>query len=429
MSDNRNSQDSSPESKSTHIQTSTNHQPTSPSSAHFTEALSTQDQIDNSHAPSLILNSLLSMSEQIDPKYYVEALTNATDGLLMVDVTKPPAGEIVYASQGFLNLTGYTLNEVLGQSCSILQGDDTDSTTIAEIAHAMQNGLAYRGEILNYRKDGQPFWNLLRFTPVFNDAGEYKYCIGLQTDVTRKREMKYELKQHQKQLAHLTRLNIINEMVTGIAHQLNQPLTTIVQYAGGCVEHLQHGAGEETIAPILEEIVKQGEYAGNIIHHIKEFVKKGEIQKSCHNVNDIIQQTLELLSFKNKDVKDVVQLQLAEEPLFIEADKVQIEQVLLNIIDNAIDAMQESEINSPKIIIKTDQSDDKVCICVHDIGPGIDPTARDQIFEPFYTTKAHGLGMGLAICNSIINAHGGTVELITQNNHGSEFCIILPVKQ
>jgi PAS domain S-box-containing protein len=253
----------------------------------------------------------------------------------------------------------------------------------------------------------------------------------LQQEIMLRQQAEEKIQWHQKELAHISRLNTIGEMVSGIAHEVNQPLAAIMHYTGGCIERLRDQKQSQLIINAMKQVTKQAERAGAIVHRLKDFSKKSILQKIVIDVNEIIRETLEFVNYELRNAKVVTVLQLSEKPLFIRADKIQIEQVLINIIQNAIDAMQEEVgMKSRQLTLQTYQSTKKVVdIIIFDTGPGISSQLIAKIFNPFVTTKDKGIGIGLSISQTIIQAHDGQISVLTDTGNGAHFHISLPAER
>ena len=248
-------------------------------------------------------------------------------------------------------------------------------------------------------------------------------------DITVSKQAEQQVEEHQKQLEKFSRLSAIGGMASGIAHEMNQPLTSIVHYAGGCVERLRAESVSDEITNAMQAVIKEAERAGDIIHRIKNFLKSGEMDKHTIDINEVITEVLNLLKLKISSTKIKVQMKLAAQPLLVEIDKIQIQQVLLNIANNSIEAMRElSNADHGKLTIETSLRDnDKMAISISDTGPGIQPENIDNVFKPFFTTKTEGMGIGLAFSHSIVQAHGGKMMIEDNSVHGVKLSVILPL--
>ncbi len=234
---------------------------------------------------------------------------------------------------------------------------------------------------------------------------------------------------HQAELAHVARLSTMGEMASGLAHELNQPLSAINTYVQGSIRRINMGTDKpEDLIYALQQTAQQAERAAGIIRRLRSFVRKGESHKTYSDINHLVNEVNHFLEIqlKNKSVKLVLELENDLPPIL--ADIIQIEQVLINLLKNAIESM--SEIENPEIILRTKRRDHNLIeLCVIDSGHGISKDKLKRIFNPFFTTKSSGMGMGLSISSSIIEAHNGT--LYAKNNPilGAQFCFTLPTQE
>lgn len=243
-------------------------------------------------------------------------------------------------------------------------------------------------------------------------------------------EREIKIKQHQAQLAHVSRLKTVGEMASGIAHELNQPLTAMVHYIGGCVERLK----QENVSPQIIEVMLRvnalAEHAGDIIHRLKNFLRKGELRKEPMDMNALIREVLKLSELELLEAKVEVILHFLDKLPKVNVDKIHIEQILLNLVQNAIDAMRSVEEKARKLTFETLVDGENVIkVLVSDTGPGISDDLVDKIFDPFFTTKESGMGIGLSISSSIIETHGGKLTVESNFGFGSRFILTLPIKE
>ena len=236
-------------------------------------------------------------------------------------------------------------------------------------------------------------------------------------------------RQHQAELAHMARLNIMGEMATGIAHELNQPLSAISTYAAVALRLMNSGAAKsDSMIEALEGARDQAMRASEIIRHVRQFVSKRPLRKERIDMNDVVGQILKFAQHDLRKHKIKINLHLAKNLPPVEADRIQIEQVLLNILRNSMEAMQDSDGGKREIKIVTDLSERSVIqTAIFDTGPGMDEKILGRIFDPFVTTKeGSGMGVGLSICRSIIENHGGRLWAESRPGQGATFFFTLP---
>jgi signal transduction histidine kinase len=221
----------------------------------------------------------------------------------------------------------------------------------------------------------------------------------------------------------------MGEMASSLAHELNQPLTSIYAYAQASLRMLQDGREKsEKFVNAIEQTAKRAEQAGEIIRRIRRFVRKEGIKKTRIKLNAVIEETLEFTKREIREKGITLQLDLEDQLPVVSVDGVQIQQVLLNLIRNSIEALGETK--KPAITVSTQRVDDThVRVTVRDSGPGLDKEQIDRIYDAFHTTKQNGMGMGLAISRSIIEAHNGRIWAESQTKQGAIFHFTLPITE
>jgi two-component system, LuxR family, sensor kinase FixL len=242
-------------------------------------------------------------------------------------------------------------------------------------------------------------------------------------DISVRKQAEAEARQHREELAHLSRVAIMGEMAGSLAHELNQPLTGIVNNASAGRRFIAKGRADfPKLESLFEAIVADGRRAGEIIRGIRSMVRKGEVVRRAVNLNDVI---ASVLQFVRSDALGR-QCALVTEPdprlPLVEADQVQLQQVLLNLVVNAIEAMDETPVAERRVIVRSEcEPDGRARVSVRDFGIGLPAKDPQRIFERFFSTKREGMGMGLAIARSIIAAHGG--ELAAASVQGGGACV------
>jgi len=265
--------------------------------------------------------------------------------------------------------------------------------------------------------------------PVIRDSGDLVEFVGTVIDATERKRAEEALREAQAELAHVTRVTTLGEMTASIAHEINQPLAAVVNNASACLRWL---AGQ---VPNLEEarqsaalIIADGHRAGEIISRIRALAKKAPPQKDWVNINETILEVIALARSEVEGNRVSLQTQLSDDVPLIVGDRIQLQQVILNLITNAIEAM--SGVGERPRVVQVGSSKDEsqgVRITVRDSGTGLDPKSLDHLFTAFYTTKPQGMGMGLAISRSIIEAHGGRLWAVPNDGAGATFQFTLDV--
>jgi two-component system sensor kinase FixL len=219
-----------------------------------------------------------------------------------------------------------------------------------------------------------------------------------------------QMRQRQAELAHALRISTVGELATGLAHELNQPLSAIVNGVEACARYVRSGRGKSSkLLTLLDDASAEALRAGSIVEHLRGFIEKGKPQMERTDLREIARNVPRLLGREIQQEQITLRLDLPSRPLPIYADRIQIEQIIVNLMQNAIDAIREAPGDRPEIQLQVWRAKGMAEVAVRDTGAGVSPAATERMFEPFFTTKSHGLGMGLAISRSIIEAHLGRI--------------------
>jgi len=263
------------------------------------------------------------------------------------------------------------------------------------------------------------------------DLDGVEYFTLIARDVSLRMQREREEKAHLDELAHVTRLGLMGEMVAGIAHQVNQPLTAVACYVQTCLSYLD--ADQPDLAQlrnVLNKSYQQALKAGEVIHHMREFVTFKTLHRSSVNINDLIVVCLNMCESEFNQYKIVRHLDLANNLPVLHIDSVQIEQVLLNLIRNSFDALkQKTQTKQRQLSIQSCLDNHHIVVRIKDNGPGIEPADQAKILTPFYTSKTTGMGMGLSICQSIVKAHDGELSFNSEPGKGTTFYFSLPLQE
>ncbi|MGZ5066411.1 MAG: PAS domain S-box protein [Usitatibacter sp.] len=264
--------------------------------------------------------------------------------------------------------------------------------------------------------------------PILGEGGMASQVLGVSTDISARKQAEMQLVRQRDELAHLTRVTMVAELSGSLAHELNQPLAAILANAQAALAFMDepHASFAE-IRAILEDIVEDDKRAGQVIQGLRLLLKKGEMLREPLDLNAVVQDVLRLVRSDLLHAGVRLKTQLARGLPILDGDRVQLQQVVLNLIVNGCDAMAAEDAAERELVVSTAAVDGWVNISVTDRGPGITPDRVEQIFEPFFTTKSDGLGMGLAICRNIVTAHGGRLWAVNNATRGTTFRFTLPV--
>ncbi len=343
--------------------------------------------------------------------------------------------QIVY-SRLWKEMLGYSQDEIeptYQEWLDRLHPDD--QLYVTEVLQANLNGKTkiYVAEHRLRCKDKSYKWILSRGMVVdYTEEGTPLRMIGTHTDISKRKHQEQQDKEHLNQLAHVTRLGLMGEMASGIAHEVNQPLTAIATYTQASLNLMKaESPNLEKLAEIVYKTQQQALRAGQIIRRMREFVKSNTKQVAATDLNELIQDAAGLCLPELKLGNITLTLQLQSPLPLINVDRIQIEQVIINLIRNSADAFdsclenQQKEISIDSLLTLNEGIE----VRVKDNGPGIPDDQQQQILMPFYTTKTEGMGMGLSICCSIIEAHEGHLHFNSEVGKGTTFYFTLPIKK
>ena len=281
------------------------------------------------------------------------------------------------------------------------------------------------------RRDGEVRWIRARARADCNSLGQKIKISGSFADITGQKATENELVQQRHDLAHLMRVSMLGELSGSIAHELTQPLTAILSNAQAARLLLAEDKpdfGEVTAA--IDDIISEDNRAGEVIHHLRKMLKKGEAKFEPIDFNELIRCTLKLLNSEMARRRIKTRCELSDGLVPISGDSVQLQQVLLNLIMNAMEAMNEVSPSRRTLAIRTEAlQEGRISIDISDRGVGLAPAHEEKIFQPFFTTKERGLGLGLTICSSIIKLHGGTLNLENNPQGGATATLVIPGEQ
>ncbi|KLD79022.1 PAS domain-containing protein [Xanthomonas hyacinthi] len=352
-------------------------------------------------------------------------------------VTDPRQADnpIVFVNRAFLEMTGYSSEELLGNNCRFLQGTDTDRDTVDSVREAIVARSEVAVEILNYRKDGSSFWNALFISPVYNEHGEVVYFFGSQLDVSRRRDTEDALRQAQK-------MEALGQLTGGIAHDFNN----LLQVMSGYLELIEHGLEREPLDParLRKSVERARDAAGQaarLTQQLLAFARKQKLEGRVLNLNALV---AGMSDVAERTLGDGIafSLDLAADLRNCRIDPTQAEVALLNILINARDAMAEQParrlvIQTRNVSIRADEpttydnllTGHYVCVSVTDNGSGMPPEVLARVLDPFFTTKEEGkgTGLGLSMVYGFAKQSGGAVRLYSEQGRGTTVRLYFPI--
>lgn len=353
-------------------------------------------------------------------------LQTVPDAMLIID----EKGLIESLSTTAERLFGYDHAEVVGRNVSILMPSPDRERHDAYIARYLATGekriIGIGRIVVGQRKDGSTF--PMHLTVGELRTGDRHHFTGFIRDLTDQQMTESRLKELQSEVTHMSRFTALGEMASTLAHEINQPLTAISNYLKGSQRILQRLDGEE-VAVLRDAIGKAADQAlraGQIIRRLREFVSRGDSERTIENLSKLIEDasTLALVGAREGGIETVFRLDPNATQVF--ADRIQIQQVLVNLIRNAIEAMAEAAPPRSLEIATVLREGGFVEVSVADSGAGLAPEVARNLFQPFVTTKRKGMGLGLSICRTIVEAHGGRISVAGREGGGTAFRFTLP---
>jgi two-component system sensor kinase FixL len=342
-----------------------------------------------------------------------------------------PQGTVLEANQTALDFIGCTNADVVGKPF----WDTPWWIHSPQLQQRLKEGVieAARGKLVRFEaehigKEGQPAVIDFSLKPVLNAQGETVLIIPEGHDITERKRAEEETQRMQQESAHVMRLSTMGEMASGMAHELNQPLTALTSYCATALKLARDMPSlSEEYLDLLERASGQAHRAGDVIRHLREFVSKGSHNKIRVVLDDLIRGVIDFISWELHEGDIQVNFLPVSPAPEVFVDKVQIEQVLINLIRNSIEAIREAGISDGEVDIATSlAAGGTIEVTVADNGPGIDPAMAGSLFEPYQTNKEAGMGMGLSISRSIIEAHNGKLWFDGQRQQGALFRMSLP---
>jgi len=363
-----------------------------------------------------------------DSERHLQQIVSSIPGLTWSSDAK---GATTFWSQQYLDYAGARLEDVLGFGfADYIHPDDRPS--IMELwGEIIASGIPGEAELRLRRADGEYRWFLIRACPFFDENGNLTQWFGVNVDIENRKRAVEDLRESQNQLAHITRMTTMGELAVSIAHEVNQPLMAIVTNAGACLRWMNADQPDLAMArQAAERIVRDGHRAGDIITSLRDLARKSQPRMEPVRLGQVIQVVLDLLQGELQRRGVVARTQLDDNTIVILGDITQLQQVVLNLVMNAIEAMAGADDTSPRhLIIRAEAKDRRAQVSVADTGPGLGSGDPDRLFEAFFSTKAEGIGMGLSICRSIIEAHGGEIWSASNGTRGSVFSFTLPLAE
>ena len=350
---------------------------------------------------------------------------------LQVTIDTLPALVVRYRGDGSAEYVNQTWRTYTGRpqdpSRGAVHPDDLPKLDAAWRAH-LATGKPFEIEHRLRRADGEYRWFFFRRVPLRDENGQVIRWYGAAHDIDDQKRAGRALQTAQAELAHVTRVTTLGEMSASITHEVNQPLAAIVTNSEAALRWLGRDVPDlEEARAAIGQVVKEGRRAGEVIRRIREFSKKADPQMARLDINEVLEEAVTLLRHEALRHQVTMELELEWGFLPVRGDRIQLQQVIINLAMNGMQAMATVHDRDRVLVMRTHrQQSERVLVAVEDVGIGVKPEDADQLFNAFYTTKPGGLGMGLAICRSIIEAHGGRLWAEANVPRGAIFSFTVP---
>jgi PAS domain S-box-containing protein len=380
--------------------------------------------------PAILRGISMDVTEQkqAEEKFRL-AVEASPSGILLVN----DRGEIVLVNSQIEKLFGYDRGELIGRSVEILVPErlagQHPEHRAKFFADPTARAMGASRELFARRKDGSEFPVEIGLNPI--EAAEGMLILAAVVDISARLAAEELARRSREQVELLSRVSLLGEMTASLAHELNQPLAAIVNNATAAMQYLEQGRlNPEQLQDILNDVIADGRRACDVMQNVRSAIKKGSAIRGLINLNDVVKAVTHMVQADAASQFCKMETSLAQDLPAIEGDPIQMQQVLINLVHNAVDAMHDTPPGRRIVEIATNYNGNRtISVVVRDYGTGISETTRDRLFEQFFTTKDEGLGMGLAIVRSIIEAHGGTVAAENADGGGARFYFRLPIKE
>jgi two-component system sensor kinase FixL len=384
------------------------------------------------HAAQLARQLQASEAELRETQDRMELAANAAElGMWMWDIVRDEVwitdkGRALF---GFAPLEKIDFNRFRNR----VHPEDRESVLRA-VEKSLRTGAEYESEYRAVLPDGQVRWIAGRGQVEFNDDGQPVRMRGVSVDITKRKQAEEQTAHHRNEIAHLSRVTTLGELSGSIAHELSLPLSAILSNAQAAQRVLAHGGADlAEVREILNDIVSEDKRAGEVIQRLRQWLKKGEVQQHSLRINEVVEDVLKLIHDDLINQHVTIDVKLGRNLPLVTGDPVQLQQVLLNLVVNACDAMTNCDAPERRLLIRTGtetrngNGNCAVLVSVTDRGGSIPEEKMEQIFEPFFTTKAKGMGLGLSVCHTIIAAHRGKLWATNNADCGATFHFSLPI--
>lgn len=347
-----------------------------------------------------------------------------SEGVLEFD----PDGTVTFTSNRLLEMLGYDQDEMLGQSYLNFVDEDWRGPHRKRRAKQKVTGRGNRQEVLFHRKDGSEMWAAVSTTPKRDESGCIVSYVTLITDMAHQHQLDTRIRNLEDHLTHASRISQAGELATSFAHQLNQPLAAARFYAQGLLDKFSRGETDQSeVQRVVGTIDEQMRRASEAISHIRAFLRRRKTTRENVALNDVVRAVIDLIRTDLKRFDTNLQTRLANPSPIVSGDPILLQQVVINLTQNAVEALADADSSARRIVITTSiNRHGEAVLRVRDTGPGMAEETRERLFETFFTTKPEGLGMGLSICHTVVESHDGKIHARNHRSGGAVFEVIIP---
>jgi PAS domain S-box-containing protein len=340
-----------------------------------------------------------------------------------------PEGAIDYCNARLLDYTGFDAEQVMGDGWTkLLHPDDVDQT-VHEWLSCIRTGASYRVEVRTFHAaDATYRWCMTNARPLLDEHGRILKWYGTVVDMHDWRQAQEELRHTQEKLAYMMRVITMGELTASIAHEVNQPLSGIMTNAGTCLRMLAADPPDvDGACETARRTIRDANRASDVIVRLRALFSGKELTTESMDLNEATREVIALSMSELQRHRVMLRPELADDLPLVTANRVQLQQVILNLLRNASDAMVGMDDGPRQLLIRTERDEgDRVRLTVQDVGVGLEPHVMDKLFQAFYTTKSSGMGIGLSVSRSIIEKHGGRLWGEPNDGPGATFAFSIP---
>ena len=364
----------------------------------------------------------IARAEQVRARDYLASIVESSGDAI---IAKTLDGTVTAWNSAAERMFGYSAGEMIGQSITRLFPPELLGEEDEIIARLRSGERVGDRETRRLHKDGREVHVSLTISPIRNAAGEIIGASKIIRDMSERKAAESRFSNLQAELIHLARWNTMGMMASSIAHELNQPLAAMTNYLGALRRVLaSQPQNQKLLNELVEKAAQQGQRAATIIQHVRDLVAKGKSEKRPESLSGVAREALQIASVATRQSGMDVRFEAATGLPFVVIDRIQIQQVIINLVRNAAEAMLTEPVRQLRVKVRRDGESLRMDIA--DTGPGLPPVVADHLFEAFVTTKATGMGLGLSICQQIVTTHGGKMWASPNKPNGTVFSFTVP---